>query len=243
VVVLDGATDPDEPAGRNGGWYAHRLADALRSTLTRGRSLVDAVEEAIAEMAAVHRLVPGQSPSSTVAAASWDDEHVHTYVLGDSTAAVVDREGRTEVLTDRRLQDVGAELRRRYQARLADGAGYDYEHQALLGELVHMERVRRNHGDGYWIAEAQPEAARHGLTQSWDRRDIATVVLASDGAAAALTYGLHADWASVATAVEALSAARFLEQVAEAEQADAGGRRWPRSKPADDKTLALIRLS
>ena len=29
VAVLDGASDPDEPYGRDGGWYAHQLSEAL----------------------------------------------------------------------------------------------------------------------------------------------------------------------------------------------------------------------
>ncbi len=51
---------------------------------------------------------------------------MHAYVLGDSTVAVVHRNG-GEAVSDQRLHDVGADPRVKYQARLAGGAGYDDE--------------------------------------------------------------------------------------------------------------------
>lgn len=156
VAVLDGATDPEEPYGRDGGWYAHSLTEALAPALAFEADVAGAVAEAIATVASQRSLIPGRSPSSTLVVASWDDEQVQAYVLGDSSLIAVHTDDIVTVLTDRRLQQIGVEHRQRYRQRLTDGHGYDETHRALLRQLVHAEREHRNSDDGYWIAEAVP---------------------------------------------------------------------------------------
>jgi hypothetical protein len=82
-----------------------------------------------------------------------------------------------------------------YRARLAAGHGYDDEHRRLLAALQHRQRKARNKPGGYWIAEADPIAARHALTRSrpWDAERRA--ILATDGAA---MHGANAEWPRIA---------------------------------------------
>ena len=68
VVVLDGATAPS-PDLPSGGWYAGLLAKRLANGLCArpDGDLATLLAEAIAAVAAAHDLLPGASPSSTVA--------------------------------------------------------------------------------------------------------------------------------------------------------------------------------
>jgi Protein phosphatase 2C len=243
VAVLDGASDPDEPYGRDGGWYAQQLSEALAPALAVEREIPEAVAEAIKAVAERHALIPGWAPSSTVAVATWDDDTITAYTLGDSSVIGVRRDGTAVVLSDTRLAKVGGEHRRRYNEHLAAGHGYDDEHRAILRELLEAQRAARNTPDGYWIAEATREAAAHGVTASWPRQDLAGLLLATDGATAALAYGLYPDWATVWQAIERDGPDKFLAAIEDAETTDPQGGRWSRSKPSDDKTLAVVRLS
>ena len=243
VAVLDGATDPEEPYGRDGGWYARNLAEAFAPALAFEADITGAVQEAIATIASRHSLIPGRSPSSTLAIASWDDEQVQAYVLGDSSLIAVHTDDTVTVLTDRRLQQIGVEHRQQYRQRLTDGHGYDDTHRALLRQLVHAEREHRNSDDGYWIAEAVPAAAHQGLTASWPRHLLRGLLSATDGATAGIHYGQHADWVDAWRQVCSAGPADFLARIEAAEQSDPDGRRWARSKPSDDKTLAVVRFA
>lgn len=244
VVVLDGASDPREPRGRDGGWYADQLREALQRELIDPGSMPTAVEAAIRSVSTRHGLVPGAAPSCTVAAVAWDDSTVNAYVLGDSTVVIDLRDDSPQVISDRRLSEVATDVRAEYRQALTDGRGYDGAHRDRLRRLVEVERQHRNSDAGYWIAEASPAAARHGLTATWPRDAIRTALLATDGAAAAVdTYAVIPDW----TTALALSADHgpgvILDAAEAAEVTDPQATRWPRSKQADDKTMARITLA
>jgi hypothetical protein len=152
----------------------------------------------------------------------------------------VRRDGTAVVLSDTRLAKVGDEQRRRYRKQLAAGHGYDDEHRAILRELVEAQRAARNTPDGYWIAEAIPDAATQGVAACWLRDDLAGLLLATDGATAALTYGLYPDWPTAWRAIEHEGQDKFLASIEAAENTDPHGQRWTRSKPSDDKTVVVV---
>lgn len=243
VVVLDGATDPQEPEGRDGGWYAEQLGTVLRDVMTLPDAHPSrAVETAISEVVDQHALRPGRSPSATVAMAQWDNDVVTAYVLGDSAVIAIPHQGPTQMLTDR-LRSVATDLRHRQHEHLAAGHGYDQQHVQTMHQFVRTERAHRNRPGGYWIAETDPGAARHGQTTTWSRPDLRALIVASDGAAAAVDrYGLFADWAEALRALDQRGAAALLADVEHIESQDPHGLSWPRSKPSDDKTLVVVRF-
>lgn len=219
VVLLDGATEfrDDLPSG---GWYATRLAERLDARL-RARpdaDLAGALAAAITDVATAHGLRPGHSPSSTVAMLRWTGEAVDALVLGDSPVIAFGQSGTDIVADDRALA-----LRR-------------------SGALRTREAVnrRRNSEGGFWVAEADPAAARHALVRRWPLDSVDAVLLATDGAAVGVdTYGLF-DWAEVLDLARRKGAATVLDAVREAEHTDPHATRWPRSKRHDDQALALI---
>ena len=73
VVLLDGATML-RPGLPSGGWYASRLAGQLAGRLTGfpDMDLADLAAGSIRAVARDNGLVPGESPSSTVALVRWD---------------------------------------------------------------------------------------------------------------------------------------------------------------------------
>ncbi len=240
AAVLDGASNfTDEPLLQDGGWYAETLAYKLRELLTAqpGDPLSGIVGHAIEAVATEHDLLPATSPTSTVALARWDDEHVETYVLGDSTVAVIHPDGSEDAYSDDRLASTGGDLRRAYRKRLAAGSGFDDQHLRLLASLQAEQSRWRNRDDGYWIAGAEPDAANHGKARIHARGEVGRLVLATDGAAVGINrYRTLGSWRDVHPSTPA----DFLRAIEAEEASDPDAQQWPRSKPGDDKTLVVV---
>jgi hypothetical protein len=236
AAVLDGAS-----GDRDGGWYAEQLAAELRLRLLDPLPLATVLSDAIAAVASAHRLVPGRSPSSTVTLLRWDADRVEGLVLGDSPLVVVTDAG-PEVVVDERLAAVAPRHRVAYHDRLAAGGGYDEAHRALLRDLVGEQRRHRNRPDGYWIAEAEPVAARQALTRSWPAAAVRTALLASDGVSRGVGRAVP-DWPAALDLVARSGPQALLDAVRAPERADPDGRTWPRAKPYDDQTLVVVDLT
>jgi len=239
VVLLDGATSV-LPGQRGGGWYASHLAGHLAGRLTGypGMDLADLLAAAIQAMARENGLVPGESPSSTVAMVRWSEQTVEGLVLADSPVVAVTGAGPL-VLADDRLTRV-PRSGPGYRARLRDGGGYGEDHLAALRtSATNVGRLRNTEG-GFWVAEADPDAAHHAVRATWPRADVRQVLLASDGVSCGVDdYGLF-DWPAVVELVAAKGPRAVLDAVRTAEEADQDGSRWPRPKVHDDQALAVV---
>lgn len=239
AFVLDGAssfvkTQPEH----DGGWYAERLMQALSAGLTEHpqHTTPEIVEDAIRIVADLHGSDADSCPTSTIALARWNGETVEAYLLGDSTVAFISDDGE-EVLSDARLAQIARPIRQEYQSRLNAGHGFDEQHRELLLKLQAQQLDVRNESDGYWIAGAQPEAAHHGMSYTLPKDDLQSVVLATDGAASGIRYGVVPTWADFAVHDPDVT----LTSIHDAEASDPDAATWPRSKRHDDKTVVLIR--
>lgn len=240
VAVLDGASAPD-PVERDGGWYAGQLAGQLAGRLAdTSLDLPTVLADSIAAVASGHRLVPGSSPSSTVAMLRWTRDRAEGLVLGDSPLVVFSPGGAAEELVDGRLARVAPAQRVALHDRLTAGGGYDDGHRSLLRHLLGEQRRQRNSPGGYWIAEAEPAAARHALTRSWPAGALSTAVLATDGVARGVGRPGLPTWSAVLELVDASGPTAVLDAVRAAEAADPDGRRWPRGKRHDDQALVVV---
>lgn len=239
VVVLDGATNLT-PGVPSGGWYAGVLAERLGELLRAdpGADLADVLAEAIREVAAAEGLVPGRSPSSTVAVARWTADRVDALVLADSPIAVFGPRG-CRVLADEHLRRL-PRSRHTFHDRLRTGGGYDQAHLEALRTGMAKTAAYRNTPDGFWVAEADPEAARHASRASWPREEVDALLLATDGVSCGVDdYGLLT-WPEALDLARARGPRAVLDVVREAEAADPDGVRWPRAKRHDDQALVLV---
>ncbi|MDQ7808992.1 protein phosphatase 2C domain-containing protein [Amycolatopsis sp. A133] len=240
VVVLDGATNLT-PGLPSGGWYADRLAEQLGAGLRAApdRDLAALLEDAIREVATAHELVPGASPSSTVAIARWTQDRVDALVLADSPV-VAFAGGQARPLVDDRLSRLPAS-RHTYPQLLRSGAGYGEELAGALrtGMATTAQRYR-NREHGFWVAEADPAAAGQAVQASWDRRELDGLLLATDGVSCGVDeYGLF-DWPEAFALARAEGPGAVLAAVRHAELEDPDGLRWPRPKRHDDQLLVLV---
>lgn len=242
VVLLDGATslDPELPSG---GWYASRLAGELAGRLAGypDTDLADLLAAAIKTVARDHELVPGKSPSSTVALLRWTDSTIEGLVLADSPIVAFTKNG-PAALIDERLATMprGAG----YRDRLTEGGGYDENHLVALRKAVETTSTRRNVEGGFWVAEADPDAAHYAERSTWPRDEVTTVLMASDGVACGVdTYHVFADWSAVRDLAKAAGPEAVLDRVRAAEATDPDGVRWPRPKPHDDQALVMAHFA
>lgn len=240
VVLADGATSL-RPGERSGGWYAEKLTRALADGLVARpvADLGDVLGDAISRVAVEHGLVPGESPSSTVAMLRWTADRVDVLVLADSPVVVFTDTG-AEVLADDRLASLPRPAS--YRTRLREGDGFGDGHVAALRASGARTRTLRNTPGGFWVAEADPEAARQACRADWPRRDLRAALLASDGVSCGVDDYHLFDWPGVLEVADREGAAGVLARVRAAESADPDGRRWPRPKRHDDQALVLLRF-
>ena len=124
--------------------------------------------------------------------------------------------------------------------RLTTGKGYDEEHRRLLHVLQIDQRRARNTKGGYWIAEADTSAAFNALERGYPQRDIADLVLMTDGAASIVETMKLVGWPAVASIARAAGCPEILRMVTAAEDEGPNGQQFPRSKRHDDKTALLV---
>jgi hypothetical protein len=245
AAVLDGATSwlhtYDEVEPRDGGWYARMLGHALTARLPgRGVDLAEILAAAIADVRDAYGLRPGNSPYSTAGIVRWSDEQIELLVLGDSPAMIGTVSGTAMVVADDRLARTAPDERAAYRDHLRDGHGFDQRFAGLIAEVQRRERHSFNRPGGFWVAEADPAAAAHAVRRTVPISEVRTVALLSDGAAAGVTDYDLTDWIGLAAALDDAGAAAWLRSVHQAEQADPDGKRWPRTKCHDDKSVVSL---
>jgi hypothetical protein len=239
VIMLDGAS-AFIPVPVPAAVYAEHLAQQLAKVMDARPEddLRGILADSIATSARDLELQPGKSPSSTVIILRRVGAYVDCLVLGDSLAVLAGHP-----VSDDRLAEVGRQLREQYRGRLTEGNGYDQEHRRLLQELQREQARHCNQPGGYWIAEAEPQAADHALVARCPADTVPWAVLATDGAYKTMTHLGLADWPALCQAspqdlADLLQRCETWEAVE-----DPDGQKLPRAKRHDDKSIAVAELS
>ncbi|WP_336214135.1 protein phosphatase 2C domain-containing protein [Nonomuraea sp. LPB2021202275-12-8] len=237
AILLDGAGGPSElPTGCRHGtpWYVAQLADAAMAHMRNPMiGLKSALQRAIATVTDEHRDYscdldhPG-TPSSTVVMVRHMADTVEYLVLGDSTF-VADVNGEIVAVSDKRIDQVGADLRK---AMAASPTGMP-EHQAARIRFVEHQRRMRNKPGGYPCVGTVPEVAHEALTGTLPSAEVRRISLLSDGATRFVEFGLGL-WTDLFDILGSATPGRLFDQVREAEAEDPKGERWPRAKRHDD---------
>lgn len=240
VIVLDGASafsHVDQDPGVYAGALGVQIAEQLDA---RGAAdLADVVAEAIRRAVTQLGLCAERSPSSTVSILRARNGETDLYVLGDSpifygTASTTFR------LEDLRLAALARDERQSYVNRLRSGHGYDAHHRTALRAMQQAQRGYRNTEAGYWIAETNPDAAGHALARTVTEDELTWAVLATDGVTEVLEHLAKPDWARIAR-YDGTRLAELLRRIHQWEETrDPDGRRLPRAKQHDDKTIAAV---
>lgn len=240
VVVLDGAT-AFEPVDLDPGEYADAIGREIVRRLP-GANIADAVAGAIHDTATAYELQGGRSPSSTVSVLRMRDDVADLYVLGDSPIHYGNGQ-ETHVLHDGRLDNVALAERATYIEELRAGNGFTEQHRESLVQLQREQLRYRNRPGGYWIAETDPNAARHALTCTVPRATITWGVLGTDGATDLLDHRSDIAWLEIAAYDEAQLQDLLMQLHRWERDVDPRGQQLPRAKRHDDKTLAAVALA
>ncbi|MFD0888406.1 integrase, partial [Streptosporangium algeriense] len=194
ALVLDGAGGPSELGSgcvHGTPWYVENLGTRVMDLLIThpGISLADALSQGISQATALHADTcdlqnPG-SPSSTVVVLREHEQRLDYLVLSD-TVLVLDGPDGIRQLADRRVDEIGPEIRDRMN-QFRPGTP---EHQAERLKLVTEQRRLRNRPGGHWVAATAPEAAYQALTGSLPIGDVGQAALLSDGAARYVDFEL-----------------------------------------------------
>ncbi|MDX2936367.1 integrase [Streptomyces ipomoeae] len=240
AVLLDGAGVGGAETGCSHGvaWFSGTLGGLLLRSITAhpARPLADCLADSIDLVRSLHEdscdLAYRASPTSTVVAARIEGGVLEYIVLGDSSLTLANKDGRTTVVTDRRLDEVGKRLRGPVDA-LPTGSP---EHSAALAEYRDALTGFRNRPGGFWIAGPDPRAAEHALTGTVPLDSLASVTLLSDGATRLVDRFELIGWEEVLSVLGSSGPGELIRRVREAEAGDPDGRRWPRGKAHDDAT-------
>ncbi|MGN9893089.1 hypothetical protein [Micromonospora sp. L31] len=244
VGVLDGATVPegfDTGCVHGPAWFVRHLAAriglavAARPTATLVSSLAAALLAVRADHGDACDLDHPGTPSATVCLLREGGDEVDYLVLCDSPL-VLDVGGRVEVISDDRLDDALADLRR----IVAGLPAAEVDAETRFRQAVQVQRERMNRTHGYWVAATNPDAAYHAVTGTLPLRGpdaVRRAVLLSDGASSAVEqFGLF-DWAGLLDLVTTQGPGALIDRVRAAERDHPELLR--RHKRADDASAVL----
>lgn len=243
VVVLDGATARIDTGCRHGiAWYVDKLGMALMANVRENpkRALPDTLADAISQVAGMHPECdlshPG-TPSAGVAIVRRGDDRLEYLVLADTVVVIRTHDGDI-VLTDDRVRNAAREER---EMAIALPYGSD-ERRVALQRMKRREQAARNRPGGFWVAAADPDAAKHAIVGSVPLGDVTAVAILTDGAArCVIPFGLIT-WADMLRILEADGPDELIRQVRRTESSDPNGEHWRRAKRSDDATVVFATL-
>jgi hypothetical protein len=244
AVVLDGLSAPDGTGTgcRHGTpWFVSQLGQRLLTLASDPtRSLVDALAEAIRQVAGLHPdcdLTHPGTPSATVVLLRALDERADYLALADAVLLLDTADG-LKVVSDERVNQL-ATKERAAANRVPAGSALKLRRRVQLTRAL---RRARNQPGGFWVAAADPRAATQAVTGSLPGKDLHRAVLLSDGASRLADLFELATWEELLALLDASGPDELLRQVRAAEAVDPQGRQWPRTKRSDDATAVYLVL-
>lgn len=231
VGVFDGVSEPygiDSGCVHTVAWYVRRLASRLAEASDRepGAALTELLTTAIANVNADHNgqcdLGNPATPAATVCLLRKAGDRLDYLVLSDALLVIDD--GRDiSVITDPRFEQAITPIRREY----------------VDGEGTRRKLLLTNSDEGYWIAAANPNAARQAVTGQLSLSAIRRAALLTDGAARAVdVFGLFG-WRELLDLITSRGPQELIRRVRIAEMADPAGQNRSRFKKHDDASVVL----
>lgn len=234
-VVLDGLTARTETGCIHGvAWFAHELANAIVRNVDP-LSPQAALEIGIRHVVALHAntcdLARPATPCAAAAIAHVGPETLSYAILGD--VSIVLDIGHITAISDPRITTTAAKERQEADA-IPIG---DPTKPAALRRMKVAELATRNTDNGYWIAGARPEAAKHPIVGEVPRSIVRRLAVLTDGAARAVEDFHLFDWPAALDLLSQHGPSELIRRVRQAERSDAAATRRPRNKVSDDAAV------
>lgn len=243
IVVLDGATARTDTGCVHGiAWFTEQLGTAIVAGAKEAdRQLRSVLGDAISHVAALHPdcdLSSSGTPSAGVAALRIVGSSAEWLVLGDVTIVLDTPEG-VRALSDTRIRSTA--VRARLDAHRWP-IGSPEKTKALRG-MKHQELAARNRFDGYWIAAADPIAARHALAGAVPVDELQQAAVLTDGVERLVSLFKALTWNQVLTVARQKGPQALIDLVRQHETRDPLGTRYHRNKASDDATAVYAQLA
>jgi hypothetical protein len=242
AVVADGAGIPFGGCHHGVSWYAQQLGTQTLAALLAepDRPLVEGLTAGISAVAALHAdtcdLTDPGTPCAAVGILRMGAERVDTLALSD-VSIVVDLPDGPAVTCDLSVEAfTGTETE-----AVAGMRFHAPDHAAALAQLIVRQTAIRKRADGWWVAAADPEAARHAQTASYPRREVRRAAVLTDGATRPVDQMRCATWPDLLDLLDTDGPAGLINYVRELERSDPDGVRYPRTKRHDDATVVMFR--
>ena len=164
--------------------------------------------------------------------------------LGDCKAIFLTEDGNVRSTPKPSLARLDARVLRRMTKLLEAGIDPAEARRSVLADL-RDNRGLLNRPSGYWAVAADPAAARHAAFGNFDLGETGaiTALLVTDGFYRLVdTFKIVDSDGDLIRASQRLGLAEMTRRLRVAEAADPACRDYPRFKPHDDSTAALIRI-
>lgn len=248
--LLDGASHPITSGSLlSTQLYVHMLSEKIAETLQTSpinfplQKIMATSIKKVAEF--IKHDYPSVSafPSSTVAMVRIAKHEIEYFVLGDSSL-ILKLDSNVEQISDKRLEQIGVNLRSDIVSLLQQGKGYTSpEIKKLKSELLELEDTYRNQENGFYVASIDPNICHHALTgkRQLDPDSNWSIVLASDGLTRLVdTFETIPSWEKFIKYLAKTPAIEVFDHIRSIEHFDPSGQKYPRFRKHDDISMLMI---
>jgi hypothetical protein len=239
AVVVDGAGIPFGGCHHGVAWYARQLGARTLAALVASPDvpLNEGLAEGIAAVAALHAdtcdLTNPGTPCAAVGILRFGPRSVDTLALSD-VSIVVDLDSGPEVTCDLSIEEISG-------TEPDAVAGFQFGtdgHASALAALVGRQTATRNRPDGWWVAAADPDAAKYAHAASYPIEAVRRAAAFSDGATRPVDQMALYRWLDYLDLLDKLGPSGLISHVRSIERSDPDGERHPRTKRHDDASIA-----
>ena len=251
-LLLDGATGLGASAIRSypsdAVWFVKAFSKRLAEHWRKKPEFIPAVSQSIEDcMSEYATLTAGAArpayelPSAGMVAIAIENGGAHIYRLGDCTAYRKHGENAYQVFKRSPLADLDDRSTKALMAELQSGKSYPQARAAIL-PMLRAHRALMNKPSGYGSLSLTPSCIHYLERHPVFCDTEAKVLLASDGFSAIERYFRYRV-SEIFDRCELLGINGVIERIRALETQDQDMKLFPRLKPHDDATAALLRLT
>lgn len=221
-------------------YYIHQKIDQFSSLKDLLRPLTQHLHQSYErlELGEVERI---DHPSSGMTLLREKDHSIELLMLADGTTIVEKKDGSIEVLHDERVTKLDQSiLDKMIQISRKENLPLNATRR-FVEEDLRNNRLKKNQKEGYSVLDFITPI--DFLYREYKRDEIKSICLFSDGVAEAYeTLDLYKDIESFYYKVVSSGAKQVLKEIREKQKEDMNCNRYPRLKPMDDASIALIEI-